>query len=67
MPERKNPEANIIHVNINLTDYQDLLVYHKPEQNIEDHFRSGFHNFVIIDEIQMCAGFERAINSLHTK
>jgi predicted AAA+ superfamily ATPase len=62
-----DPHANIIHVNFNLTDYEDLLVYHKLEQYIAGHFRSGFHNFVIIDEIQMCTGYEKAVNSLHAK
>lgn len=65
--KEKDSEANIIHVNFNLTDYEDLLEYHKLEQYVEDHYRDGSHNIVMIDEIQMCSGFEKAINSLHAR
>ena len=59
--------CNIIHVNFNLTEYEGLLKYHKLEQYIEDHYTAGKNNYVLIDEAQMCDGFEKAINSLHEK
>ncbi|MFR7797554.1 MAG: AAA family ATPase [Collinsella sp.] len=31
----------------------------------KEHRVSGKQNFLLIDEVQMCDGFERAINSLH--
>ena len=60
-------DANIIHVNYNLTDYEGLLEYHALESYVEDHYLLGKNNYLLIDEIQMCAGFEKAINSLHAR
>lgn len=62
-----DPESNIIHVNFNLTEYESLLEYHKLEQYIEDRYLDGKNNYVMVDEVQMCEGFEKAINSLHEK
>lgn len=64
---RKDPDANIIHVNFNLTDFEGLLEYHTLEKYIEDRFQDGRNNYVMIDEVQMCPSFEKAINSLHAK
>ena len=59
--------ANIIHVNYNLTDYEGILEYHALESYVEAHYLSGKGNYLLIDEIQMCNGFEKAINSLHAR
>ena len=59
--------ANIIHVNYNLTDFEDLLEYHALEAYVEGRFLNGQNNYLLIDEIQMCAGFEKAVNSLHAR
>ena len=60
-------DASIIHVNYNLTDFEEILEYHALEAYVEDHYLSGKNNYLLIDEIQMCAGFEKAINSLHAR
>ena len=60
-------DANIIHINYNLTEYENLLEYHALEEYVEDRYREGHINYLLIDEIQMCPSFEKAINSLHTK
>ncbi len=57
--------ANIIHINFNLLEFEPLLEYHKLHQYVEDAYQNGKHNYVLIDEIQMCDSFEKAINSLH--
>lgn len=59
------PNANIIHINFNLTQYEELLEYHKLHDYIEAHYVEGVTNYVLIDEVQMCMEFEKAINSLH--
>jgi len=59
--------ANIIHIDFNLTDFESLMEYHALEQYIERKYLSDKENFVLIDEVQMCSGFERAINSLHAR
>ncbi|MBQ6059921.1 MAG: AAA family ATPase, partial [Clostridia bacterium] len=59
--------ANIIHINFNLTEFEGLLEYHALEQYIEGRYQPGKNNYVLIDEVQMCPSFEKAINSLHAK
>lgn len=59
--------SNIIHVNYNLTDFEDILEYHALEAYAEAHYMAGKSNYLLIDEIQMCDGFEKAVNSLHAR
>lgn len=59
--------ANVIHVNYNLTEFEGLLEYHALEAYAEAHYQSGKNNYLMVDEIQMCPSFEKAINSLHAK
>lgn len=56
---------NIIHINFNLPEYEQLLTYRALYDYINEHFEEGKENFVLIDEVQMCSGFEKAINGLH--
>lgn len=58
--------ANVIHINYNLGIYENLMEYHAMNQYIENTYMDGKNNYVFIDEVQMCEGFEKAINSLHT-
>ena len=44
-------EANIIHINFNLTKYENLKEYHSLEDYIEKSFVYGKENFVMIDEV----------------
>ena len=57
--------ANIIHINFNLTKYEKLKEYHALNDYIEGLYEEGKENFVFIDEVQMCPNFEITINSLH--
>lgn len=61
----RDPTANVIHINFNRTDTEPLREYHALESHVEGRFRPGVANLLMIDEVQMCEGFERAINSLH--
>ena len=63
----KDPKANIIHINFNLTDFEELMEYHALESYVEDHHQTDKNNYLMVDEVQMCASFEKAINSLHAK
>lgn len=60
-----DPSANIIHINFNLQEFEGLTEYHALHDYIENAYEQGKNNFVLIDEVQMCTGFEKAINSLH--
>lgn len=60
-----NQNANIIHINFNLSRFDDLKEYKALNSYIENRFVEGKDNFVLIDEIQMCDNFEMCINNLH--
>ena len=57
--------ANIIRINFNTLETEHLAEYHALYRFIEEHFMAGKENFLFIDEVQMCRGFEKAINALH--
>jgi len=58
-------DSNIIHINFNLAKFEGLKEYHSLNNYIESNYIDGKENFVLIDEVQMCADFELTINSLH--
>ena len=58
-------DANIIHINFNLSKYDNLKNYKALNEYIESNYSEGKENFVFIDEIQMCDKFELCINNLH--
>jgi uncharacterized protein len=58
--------TNVVHINFSLTEFEPLLEYHALESYINEHYQEGRQNFVLIDEVQMCPLFEKAVNSLHS-
>ena len=58
-------DANVIHINYNLTKFEDFKDYHVLNDHIESSYKKGVENFVLIDEVQMCPNFELAINNIH--
>ena len=65
--ESETENCNIIHINFNLPEFEQLLEYHPLYDYISSKYVKGKTNFVLIDEVQMCAGFEKAINGLHAE
>ena len=65
--KQADPGTNIININFNLTTFESLLEYHALEQYIDTRYQPGKNNIVLIDEVQMCPSFEKAISSLHAK
>lgn len=63
--QANDPSANIIHINFNMNAYESLNEYHALNDYIEKAYVPEKNNFIFIDEVQMCSGFEKAINSLH--
>lgn len=61
----KEPDANIIHINYNDDEYEELLEYHKLLSFVKSKYEKNKNNYLFIDEVQLCEGFERAMNSLH--
>ena len=62
---KTNENANIVHINFNLSKYDNLKEYKALNEYIENSYIEGKDNFVLIDEIQMCRSFELCINNLH--
>lgn len=65
--ETTEPDANIIHINFNLDDFEALEDRHQLISYIESKYEENKNNYVFIDEVQNCKEFEKAINSLHAK
>lgn len=63
----RQPDANIIHINYNLTDFESIMEYRSMEAYVEKRYAPNRQNYLLIDEVQMCASFEKAINSLHAR
>ena len=63
----RQPDANIIHINYNLTDFESIMEYRSMEAYVEERYALNRQNYLFIDEVQMCASFEKAINSLHAR
>ena len=57
--------ASVIHADLSLLEFEGLTEYHALNDYVTTRRLEGARNFVLIDEVQMCEGFERAINSLH--
>ena len=56
---------NIIDINFNELKYENLKEYHALNDYVESKYIAEKKNFVLIDEVQMCEGFEKVINSFH--
>ena len=60
-----NIEGNVIRIKLNLKKYEKLLDKEELYNFIDNKYVEGVNNYLLIDEIQLCTGFERIINSLH--
>ena len=59
--ETTEPDANIIHINFNLDDFEALEDRHQLISYIESKYEENKNNYVLIDEVQNCKEFEKAI------
>lgn len=67
--ETRNADSASNNVYIDLLDLDNeaLLEYHALHEYIMSHWLDGSNNRLFIDEVQLCSGFEKAINSIHAK
>lgn len=63
--QEEDSNANVIHINFNLPEYEHLMTYRTLYDYVTEHYRPSVENYVVIDEVQMCEGFEKAVNGLH--
>lgn len=62
-----NKNANIIHINFNLKKFDNLKDANSLYNYIDHNYITGKDNYVLIDEVQMCSDFEKAINWIHAE
>ena len=61
----KEDNANIVRINLNQKKYEKLLNADALYDYIQVKYKADCINYLLIDEIQLCNGFERIINSIH--
>lgn len=61
---RKDPSSNNVYIDLLDLDNEPLLEYHALHREIIERHKEGACNRLFIDEMQLCEGFEKAINSI---
>ena len=64
---RKDPSSNNVYIDLLDLDNEPLLEYHALHRKIIERHKEGARNRLFIDEVQLCEGFEKAINSIHAR
>lgn len=64
---KNRPGANVIHINFNLPENAPLKESMALYSKVNEMYKEGIQNFLLIDEVQMCEGFEAAINGFHAQ
>lgn len=59
--------SNIIFIDYNLDEFDNLKQYKELIKYIDEKFDCKKNNYIMIDEVQMCEGFEKAINNFHAQ
>lgn len=59
------PNPNIIFIDYNSVSFEHLAEYHALNEYVENHYSRESENFLLVDEVQLCSGFEKTLNSLH--
>ena len=58
--------ANIIYIDFMNLDFEELKEYHKLDDYVKKAYMQSKNNYLFIDEVQLCEGFEKTLNSLHS-
>lgn len=59
--------ANVIEIDLTKLRFEKLKEYHALNEYVEEQYKYGVNNYLMIDEVQLCEGFELTINSLHSE
>lgn len=57
--------VNVVRIKLNLKKYESLLNADELYSYIESNYDEVKKNYLFIDEVQLCDGFERVINSIY--
>ena len=63
--KRNIPNSHLIHIDFNLMEFRYLRTAAALDEYVESRYQKQRDNYLLIDEVQMCPGFEWAINSFH--
>lgn len=63
--QQQSNNYNIVRIKLNLKEFESLKNADKLYEYINAHYIENKENFLFIDEVQLCNGFETIINSLH--
>ena len=58
-------KKNVIRIKLNLKKFEKFLNPDELYKFIDESYIDGIPNYLIVDEVQQCIGFERIINSLY--
>lgn len=61
----REENANVVHINLRLNENKDLRDGDALYRAIREKWQKNTTNYLLIDEVQMCEGFEDVINSVH--
>ena len=64
--EKKDHNANIIFIDYTDLDFEEYNEYHALHSYVKSKYKESKNNYLFIDEVQLCEGFEKALNSLHS-
>ncbi len=64
--EKKDKDANIIFIDYTDLDFEEYKEYHALHTFVKSKYQESKNNYLFIDEVQLCEGFEKALNSLHS-
>lgn len=62
---KQSENNNVIRIKLNLKEFESLKNGNALYNYIDQHYSADKENFVFVDEIQLCTGFETVINSLY--
>ncbi len=64
--KKTDSNANIIFIDFFNMQFEALKEYHALNEFVESRYIHNKNNYVFVDEVQLCKGFETAINSLYS-
>ena len=59
--------SNIIYIDYNLDKFDELKLYKELISYVSEKYNKDKNNYILIDEVQMCDDFEKAINNFHAE
>ena len=60
-------KVNIVYIDYNLKQNEELLDKEKLYTYVNKNYKKNYQNYLFIDEIELCKGFEKIIISLYTE